>query len=60
MLSAVAFVSPGISEVVVGVVTCRSEGLGSPYCLALLAYGGLMVTNWLGLWLLSSSSYAEE
>ena len=51
---------PGISEIAMAVVTYRAEGLGSPYCIALLTYGVVMVANWLGLWLLSSSLYAEE
>ena len=60
VLSAVAFVLPGISELAVGVLTCRAEGLGSPYCEALFAYGLVMVANWLGLFLLAGSPYSEQ
>jgi hypothetical protein len=60
VLSAVAFLLPALSETVVGAVAYKAEGVGSAYCVALLAYGLLMVANWLGLWLLSSDSYSDE
>jgi hypothetical protein len=60
VLSAVAFVLPGIAEIAVGAASCRAEGLRSPYCVAVLAYGGLVLTNWLGLCLLAGSADCEE
>ena len=53
ILSTVALFLPGISEIVVGALSYRAAGWGNPYCLALLAYGWLVLANWLGLVLLS-------
>ena len=59
-LSAAALVLPGIAEVAAGVVSYRAEGVGSVYCVALLAYGWLVVANWLGFVLLSTFSDYEH
>jgi len=60
VLSAVAFILPVIAEIAAGVVSYGADGLGSPYCVALLAYGWLVLANWLGLMLLSDSSDYEK
>jgi hypothetical protein len=59
-LSAAALVLPGIAEVAAGVVSYRAEGWGSPYCVTLLAYGWLVLANWLGFVLLSTFSDYEH
>ena len=59
VLSAAAFVLPVIAEIAARVVSYRADGLGSPYCVALLAYGWLLLANWLGFVLLSDSADSE-
>src|SRR5262245_65870308 len=59
-LSAAALVLPGIAEIAAGVVSYKADGWGSPYCVAVLAYGWLVLANWLGFVLLSNSADYEN
>jgi hypothetical protein len=59
ILSAATFVLPVIAEITVVALSYRADGLGSPYCVALLAYGWLLLANWLGFVLLSDSADSE-
>jgi hypothetical protein len=60
LLSIMALFLPGVSEIVLSAVFCWTRNWRNPYCLALLAYGGLMLVNWLSFVLLSRSSDSEE